>query len=135
MSERRWRADDVAVRLRQTRDDPHIDTVVDEGPARNVRWTFHLERGRYLIETDDGERLDHGQYRSRPGSIVLTPWDHSGTAVLSASVDGNTARFRLVEDTTAPTRGVPDEVYLRLLLGSDSFVWTGPLPKQQTEDL
>jgi RNA polymerase sigma factor (sigma-70 family) len=129
VSERKWRADDVAVRLRQTGDDAHIDTVVDSVFARNVRWTFRLEHGVYIVETDDGERLDHGHYRSRPGRIVLTPWDHSGTVVLAASVDGSRAHFRVVEDTTAPTRGVPDEVYLRLLLGSDSFVWTPPAPK------
>jgi RNA polymerase sigma-70 factor (ECF subfamily) len=125
VSERRWGVDDIVASMRQAKDAAFTDIVLDEVQTRNARWVFTLHDGAYRIETDDGEHLDHGRYRPRGGSIVLTPWNHSGIIQLAPTIDGGRARFSLVSDTTAPTRGVPDEVYLRLLLGADSFAWKG----------
>ncbi len=126
VSERRWRPDDVVKRMRATRDDAFVDVVLDEVPVRDSRWTLTMDGGAYRIETDEGQQLDRGRYRMRSGALSLTPWNGSGRIVLRPDIDGGRARFRLMEDTTAPTRGVPDEVFIRLLLESGSFAWLDP---------
>lgn len=125
VSERRWRPDDVVKRLRATQDHRFIDVVLHEVPVRNSRWTLTMNGGAYRLETDEGERLDRGRYRMRSGVLSLTPWNGSGRIVLLPEIDGARARFRLLDDTTAPTRDVPDAVYIRLLLESGSFAWSG----------
>ena len=125
VSERRWRPDDVVKRLRATQDDRYVEIVVDALHVRNSRWTLTMEGGAYQLETDEGERLDRGRYRMRAGVLSLTPWNGSGRIVLLPEIDGARARFRLIDDTTAPTRDVPDDVYIRLLLEAGAFAWSG----------
>jgi hypothetical protein len=125
VSERRWGEDDMVARLRATGDATFVDEVLTGVASRSARWTFTLHDGSYEIETDQGEHLDDGRYRITRGSIELTPWDRSGIVLMAPSIDAGRARFEVITDTTAPTRGVPDEVFLRLLLGSDSFAWAG----------
>lgn len=125
VSERRWSPDQLVVRMRETNDSAFTEIVIDELGSRDHRWVFRLQDGRYEIGSGEPELLDRGRYRARGRSLVLTPWDESGVVVLGLSTDAGRARFRLIDDTTAPTRGVPDDVYLRLLLEADIFVWTG----------
>jgi len=125
VSERRWRPEDVVNRLRATQDDRFIDVVLDQVPVRNSRWTLNMDGGAYRFETDEGEELDRGRYRMCSGILSLTPWNDSGRITLRPEIDGARARFRLIDDTTAPTRDVPDDVYMRLLLESGSFAWSG----------
>lgn len=125
ISERRWAVDDIVDRMRETNDATHVDIVLSELPDGPSRWAFTLDHGVYGIDSDSGGSLDHGRYRIIGKSIVLTPWDLSGTVLLTPVIDGGRARFALTANTTAPTRDVPDEVYLRLLLASGPFTWTG----------
>jgi RNA polymerase sigma-70 factor (ECF subfamily) len=121
VSERRWGVDDVVDRMRETGDEGHIDAVLDGVHVHEVRWTMTLDRGRYEVGTDAGERLDHGRYAMNGRDLVLTPWNKSGIVRMAANVQGNRAAVRLLENTSAPTNGVPDDVYMRLFLSSDAF--------------
>lgn len=121
VTERRWDVDAIVARMRATGDGGQIETVLSEVPVDSARWALTLDSGSYLIEGIGGPRLDWGRYRVRARSLVLTPWNKSGSVVLAPTLDGGRARYSLISDTTAPTRGVPDEVYLRLLLGADTF--------------
>lgn len=122
---RDWDVDGLARAMRASNDELYIDAVLEELGFAHDRWTFTLVHGRYAIATREGSRLDHGRYRLNGNSIVLTPWNDSGLVLLKPSIDAGVARFRVGEDTTAPTHGVPDAVFLRLLLANDSFEWSG----------
>jgi RNA polymerase sigma-70 factor (ECF subfamily) len=125
VSERRWRPEDITRRMHDTHDDEFTDIVIDELQTRRARWILTVDRGIYRLETDEGAPLDRGRSRTRAGALTLTPWNGSGEIIIAPQIDGNRARFRLVSDTTWPTRNVPDEVWLRLLLGADTYVWSG----------
>jgi hypothetical protein len=46
--------------------------------------------------------------------------------VLVPGLDGERLALRARENTTQPTRGVPDEVWMGLFLGASPMVWGGP---------
>lgn len=123
-TENTWDADEVARQLETQGNSMYLDVVLEE-VALSERWIFRLGSGRYLLESESGQRLDHGRYEVRGAALELVPWNESGVVALGLQIDGDRARFVVDEDTTAPTRGVPDRVYLELLLGSGSFVWLG----------
>jgi len=120
-AEARWDADDIVRQLKETGDERHADVVIEEVPLEGARWALVLERGAYSLDTEDNVNLDRGRYQARSGVVRLVPWTGRGHIVIRPVIDGARARFQLVADTTPPTRGVPDEVYLRLLLESASF--------------
>jgi len=121
VSSRAWHSGDVVAHLEATdnMDAGSIDLI--EVAARNVRWTLTFDHGRYEIGTDDGQRLDRGTARMRHGAIALTRPKEAGKALFTTMVDGGHARFRQVSNTTTPTRGIPDAVYLNILVAADTF--------------
>lgn len=123
-TDNRWTADDVARQLEAQGTSIYLEVVLDE-VTTGERWVFRLDGGCYLLESETGERMDHGRYRVKGAALELVPWNESGVVILGLQIDGDKARFAVRDNTTAPTRGVPDSVYLNLLLGSDSFIWSG----------
>jgi RNA polymerase sigma-70 factor (ECF subfamily) len=97
------------------------EVLLEELPLGRGRWILELSNARYRIVTDTDERMDHGRFRTRRDGIELVPWNESGLVTLGLEVGADRARFTLHGDTTAPTRGIPDSVYLRLILGSRAF--------------
>ena len=121
VSMRRWLTDDMVPLLRAIATPLQLEAVIAEMEPRGTRWVLELERGQYLLHTDDDERLDWGTFRSRGRRLELTPWDKSGVVLLATNAQGDRRRFAVLSDTSGPTRGVPDEVFMRLLLGADEF--------------
>jgi RNA polymerase sigma-70 factor (ECF subfamily) len=125
LSERSWQTDDVVAELRASGNERFTEVVVEEVPGRGTRRELVLEGGAYRLWTDDGERLDDGRFAFRGNLIELRPTGVSGSVLIQYDVDGDLITFRQRRNTTPPTREVPDVVYLRLLLESGPFVWTG----------
>jgi len=123
-----WAVDDIVATAREAGYGSHVDRMLTELPARGCRWSLKFRSGRYEIATDDGERLDDGTYRLSCGRLLLVPWDHTGTVVAEATIDGFSGRFRVLTDDTAPTAGVPDDAYLAVLMEGDRFVRRDPFP-------
>ncbi|MCV0404415.1 MAG: sigma-70 family RNA polymerase sigma factor [Chloroflexi bacterium] len=126
VSTRRWRTDDMVPLLRTIATPPQLEAVIADLQPRGSRWVLELERGRYLLHTDDDERLDWGTFRSRGRRLELTPWDKSGVVLLATNAHGDRRRFTVLSDTSGPTHGVPDAVFMRLLLGADEFRFVRP---------
>jgi RNA polymerase sigma-70 factor (ECF subfamily) len=125
LSERRWQTDDVIAELHACGQERFADVVMEEVPGRGARREFVLEGNTYRLWSDDGERLDDGRFTLRGNRLELRPTGVSGSVLIRCDVDGDRIRFQQQLNTTPPTRGVPDIVYLRLLLESGSFVWAG----------
>lgn len=117
-----WQVDDLVAAVREIGAEQHLDVLRSELPLGDGRWTITFRSGRYWIGTDDGERLDDGAWRIRGRGLQLTPWNGSGYVNIASSVDGRRARLRVGADTTAPTKGVPDDVFLRLILDRRDLV-------------
>lgn len=114
----RWEIDDEAAALRRMGARRFEAPVIDATPLGDGHWILRVDSKTYSIETDFGLRLDYGRARIIRGGLQLLPWDGSGVVELRAELAANRARFEVFRDTTAPTRGVPDEVFQRLILGS-----------------
>jgi RNA polymerase sigma-70 factor, ECF subfamily len=95
--------------------------VLDEVPVGDGRWILQFTGTRYRIETDAGLTLDRGRARASRDGLELTPWNESGTVRIGAEIDGDRARFTVGRDTTAPTRGIADSVFLGLILETRAF--------------
>lgn len=121
VSTKRWRTDDMVSLLRTIATPSQLEAVIAEMEPRGTRWILELDRGRYVLHTDDDERLDWGTFRSRGRRLELTPWDKSGVVLLATNAHADRRRFRVLSDSSGPTRGIPDEVFMRLLLGADEF--------------
>ena len=117
-----WQVDDLVAAVRAIGAEEHLDVLRSELPLGDGRWTISFRSGRYWIGTDAGERLDEGVWRIRGRGLELTPWNSSGDVSIASSIDGRRARLRVRADTTAPTRGVPDDVFLRLILDRRDLV-------------
>ncbi len=117
-----WRVDDLVAAVREIGAEEHLDLIRSELPLGDGQWVISLRSGRYWIGTDAGERLDGGAWNIRGHGLELTPWNDSGVVNIASSIDGRRARFRVGVDTTAPTKGVPDDVFLRLILDRREFV-------------
>lgn len=117
-----WRVDDLVAAIREIGVEKQLDIIRSELPLGDGRWVISFRSGRYWIGTDAGERMDDGAWNIRGRGLELTPWNDSGVVDISSSVDGRRARFRVGLDTTAPTNGVPDDVFLRLILDRREFV-------------
>jgi RNA polymerase sigma-70 factor (ECF subfamily) len=125
LSERRWETDDVVDELRACGHEQFVDVVIEEVPGRGTRRELVLEGTSYRLWSDDGERLDNGRFAFHGTVLELRPTGVPGSVLILCDVDGDRIRFRQKLNTTPPTRGVPDVVYLRLLLESGAFVWAG----------
>ncbi len=126
-SEHRWTPESMVRRMRATGDRPHVDTVIEDIRVGSARWMLTLNGSSYRIETDDGLLLDDGTCRIRNRSLeLIRVTEPAGTVVVTPAVDGARATFRQGANSTGPTLGVPDRVWLRLLLEADRFVWKDP---------
>ncbi len=121
----RWGIDDLVKHFRRIGSTEHMPTVVEELPVGHGRWAIKLGPRDYRIETDEELELDRGTYRVRQGRLVLTPWNNSGVVEVGARVEGNRAWYRLRADSTTPTRDVPDDVYMRLILDARPYARLG----------
>ena len=130
ISEATWSVDDVAAHLIRTGWTEHVDVVVEELGAHGGRWELTLADGRYILERDDGLLLDRGRFAIHGRGLVLSPSPAPGHVVLGATVDGERVVFDLRENTTPPTRGVPDNVWMGLFLEASPMGWAGaPRPR------
>ena len=125
VSESRWSTDAVVRLARDLGAREHEEILAEEVPGRGARRELTFDKGTYLLVTDDGERLDHGRFCIGDGCLVLDPAPVPGTIRVRPRIDGDRVTFRQVEDTTPAWRGVPDWIYIRLLLESGGFLWAG----------
>lgn len=129
-SESNWTVDAVVAHLRAGDAAVHVGVVVDQHlQGRGGRWELTLGHDTYLLQREDGLRLDEGAFALKRGRIVLSPTAAPGSVTLDGTVDGERLSARLLEDTTPSTDGVPDEVWVRLFLESSPFTWCGPVDR------
>lgn len=123
-----WSTDAIVQHLRSTGSAAHIDIIVEQHLAnRGGRWQLMIADGRYLLSRDDGLTLDHGDFViGRGHRLELTPHSTCGAVVFRAPVDGNVFSAVQVSNTTPPTDGVPDHIWMNLLLETSPFEWAGP---------
>ena len=126
ISERRWSVDDVASHLADRGVGGYTDAVLAELAGRGGRWEMTFADGRYVLERDDGMLLDHGRFTLEARDLVLHPAPAPGRVVFAASPDGPRLALTPRLNTTPPTRGVPDDVWMGLFLGASPLVWSGP---------
>ena len=127
MSETSWTTDAIVDHLERISATEHVGVVVDEDlEGRGGRWQLTLAEGAYKLTRDDGMRLDDGLCQVRGKTIEFLPTLSSGHVVVQAAVDGNQMRLSVLENTTPPTRGVPDRVWMSLFVESGPFCYAGP---------
>jgi hypothetical protein len=126
VSVRPWTPDGIRDHLRDIGAAGHVDPVLEEDlGGRGGNWELTLSNGSYWIHRDDGLRLDYGSIRLNKTSLELTPALATGHVVFTIDLDGDRLRLKQVENTTPPTREVPDWVWMSLFLGSGSFGYSG----------
>jgi RNA polymerase sigma-70 factor (ECF subfamily) len=121
----RWETDAIVRHLRDGGNARHADVLLDDLGGRGRRWELVLVDGRYLLETDEGLLLDHGTFSLCGRDVILAPGPAPGRVVLRSDFDGNRMAFRMLSDSTPPTRSVPDDVWMGLFLVSSPFAWAG----------
>ena len=119
--------DAIVDHLRSTGSGAHVDVIVEEHLGnRGGRWELVLHDGRYLLNRDDGLRLDDGAFALRSRHrLDLAPRFAPGSVVLDVSIDGNLLAASQVRNTTTPTSGVPDHVWMNLFIETSRFEWAG----------
>jgi RNA polymerase sigma-70 factor (ECF subfamily) len=127
-----WAMEDLERAIHASGMPVHHDVLLEELPLGGGRWAVQLEPSAYRIETDEGRVLDHGRARFSRTGLELRPWNDSGTVLLDADIDTRFARFAIGSDTTAPTRGVPDDVFLRLILATRVFERQGGVARRSS---
>ncbi len=117
----------------------HIDAAMPLLVDRSVRWELHVDGGSYWLGTDDGEQMDVGRVRARPGKMVLhskplpQPGEPGslrgadGTSIHGIDVDGDRLHVRLISTDIPSTNGVPDEVFRSVFFHDIVYRWRGPL--------
>ena len=126
MSERSWTPDAIVGHLKQISAGEHVGAVLDDDLAgRGGRWELTFGNGAYTLYRDDGLRLDLGAFSVRGSELELVPALAPGHVVFGIAIDGDRLRLQMVEDTTPPTLGVPDAVWMNLFLGSGTFGYAG----------
>jgi RNA polymerase sigma-70 factor, ECF subfamily len=126
ISEQLWTPDRIVHHLEEISAGEHIGTVLDEDlEGRGGRWELTIADGAYRLYRDDGMRLDDGACNVRGNEVALVPTVTAGHVVFRTAIDGERMRLTMVEDTTPPTRGVPDPVWMSLFIGSGPFGYAG----------
>jgi DNA-directed RNA polymerase specialized sigma24 family protein len=126
VSERNWGPDEIVGQLRSDDAGKHVDTIlVEDLEGRGGRWEMEIKDRSYSLWRDDGLRLDHGSVRVRGNRMELRPTLATGSVLFSAQVDANWMSLSQLKNSTPPTKGVPDRVWMKLFLGSDNFVYSG----------
>ena len=127
VSEASWTTDAIVAHLREHGSGQHVEVVVDKHlERRGGRWELTLADGRYRLFRDDGLRLDEGSFVLGREGLVFAPILAPGRVTFRTVVDGDRLEARLVGSTTPPTDGVPDDVWMRLFVGTAPFTWCGP---------
>jgi RNA polymerase sigma-70 factor (ECF subfamily) len=125
VSERSWGVDGIVGHLEQMDSGSYSDIVLDDLGGRGGRWELTLGEDAYLLIRDDGLRLDYGRCIVAGHHVQLLPTLAEGHVRFRADVDGNRLRLWMVENTTPPTRGVPDPVWMNLFVESGPFSYAG----------
>lgn len=126
ISERHWTPDGIRDHLWDIDAADHVDPVLEQDlGGRGGSWELALSDGSYWLHRDDGLRLDYGSIRFRKSLLEVSPTRATGHVLFSIDLDGNRLRLEQVENTTPPTRGVPDWVWMSLFLCSGSFGYSG----------
>jgi RNA polymerase sigma-70 factor (ECF subfamily) len=126
MSERSWTADAIVGYLDEISAGEHVGVVLDDDlEGRGGRWGLTLADDSYRLFRDDGVRLDDGACHIRRMKIEFVPASSTGHVVFEAAIDGNRMRMSMLENTTQPTRGVPDRVWMSLFVESGPFRYVG----------
>ena len=117
-SKRWWTPDAIVDHLERNAAGDHVGAIVDDDlEGRGGRWELTIADGRYTVYRDDGMRLDSGTCSLRGSMLELVPARVAGHVLLRTTLDGDRLALRLLDTTSAPTRGVPDEVWVRLFWG------------------
>jgi RNA polymerase sigma-70 factor, ECF subfamily len=126
ISETGWTIDAIVSHLRSTGSAKYVDVIVEEHlDGRGGRWELTLNEGTYLLSRNDGLRLDDGAFIPSRYGLVLQPTATTGTVAFRTSVDGNRLSAKMLHNTTAPTDGVPDVVWMNLFCESSQYEWVG----------
>ena len=126
----------IAERVRASAATHEVDVVMDRMPARPYRPVLKVEGPRYEYRNEDGESVDHGAIRADRTRLWFRSYvDRKGWAVYRFTSDGNELALRLEASTMAPTDGVADDVFQRILFDGLRLDWRGkrwgsePIPK------
>lgn len=126
VSERTWSPDAIATHVEAVSAAEYVGPVLEEDlRGRGGRWELTIADGSYQLHRDDGMRLDLGSINVRGRQLELIPALAPGHVLFLAEVDGNRLRLHQTENTTPPTRGVPDWVWMSLFLDSGPFEFAG----------
>lgn len=126
VSERLWTPSAIVAHLHQISADEHVAVVLDEDlEGRGGRWELTITAGSYTLHRDDGMRLDDGACNVDGVYIQFVPTSTLGHVLFRSTVDGDRLRLSMVENTTPPTRGVPDAVWMSVFVESGPFAYSG----------
>jgi len=98
----------------------------DDFGGRGGRFELSVKDGYYELRRDDGRRFDHGASRVDGQAFELAPVLNTGRARYKMTLDGRRLTLRMVDATSPPTRGVPDQIWANLLIGSAPFARSEP---------
>ena len=126
VSEQRWTPDAIVSHLQHISAGEHVGVVLEEDlEGRGGRWELAISPGSYLLSRDDGLILDHGSCTIEGSRVAFAPTLAEGHVLFRSSGDGDRLRLEMIENTTPPTRGVPDQVWMSLFVSSGAFCYSG----------
>ncbi len=126
VAERLWTPDAIVGHLESISAGEHVGPVLDEDlEGRGGRWELTIADGAYLLNRDDGLRLDDGACTIRGRVVELLPTQTPGHVVFHAALDAEQLRLSMIDNSTPPTRGVPDDVWMSLFMASGTFTYDG----------
>ncbi|HYN31319.1 MAG TPA: sigma factor-like helix-turn-helix DNA-binding protein [Ilumatobacteraceae bacterium] len=126
VSELNWTRTAIARRIASSSRAEYIEPILDDDLGGvGGRWELSISGGSYLLERDDGLRLDHGRFEVRGTAASIDPVGNPGEATFRLVVDADRLRIDRVLTTLPPTRGVPDTVWLDLFFESGPMRYAG----------
>jgi RNA polymerase sigma-70 factor (ECF subfamily) len=125
-SERLWTPNAIAAHLEEISAGEHVGAVLDDDlEGRGGRWELTIADGAYSLYRDDGMRLDDGSCNIDGLQVEFLPTLTPGHVEFRATIDGDRLRLSMIDNTTPPTRGVPDQVWMSLFIESGTFGYSG----------
>lgn len=126
VSERLWTPRAIVTHLEAISADEHVGVVLDGAlEGCGGRWELTITDGSYTLHRDDGMRLDDGACNFDGIHVEFVPTLTAGHVSFRSTVDGDRLRLSTVENTTPPTRGVPDAVWMSVFVESGPFAYSG----------
>lgn len=125
ISERTWSPDSIVGHVGPRPTMEYAEVILDDLGGRGGRWELTVAANRYTLMRDDGLRLDHGRCSTSRRHVELVPELAEGHVLFRWNVDGDQLRMVMIENTTPPTRGVPDAVWMNLYVESGPFRFSG----------